>query len=327
MADSEQSREKQPRCTICNRPAIVRVHPDTHLCSIHFAASIEERVARTIDEEGMICDQERVAIALSGGKDSSALLSLLHEYAENRGGIDLLAITIDEGVSGYREETIKAAERLTGALGVEHRIVTFRDVYGHDLDELIRRREEMACTVCGVLRKQLLQMEAKRCDSTVLATGHCLDDEAQSILMNYLKGDTGRIARDASKPGHHVFVRRIKPLSRIQEREVAIYGMVKGIYAELPECPYAGYALRGEARKMLNFLELRYPGTMEKIVIGYGGVRERVRVLNHTDPVDICESCGGPASGSRCRTCTLVQRLVPCRLPDDLIPSIRSAPE
>jgi uncharacterized protein (TIGR00269 family) len=313
---------------ICSRPAIVRIHrSDTHFCGIHFAAAIEERVTRTIDEEDMIHEKERVAIALSGGKDSSALLSLLNEYVLYRGGIDLLAITIDEGVSGYREETIKAAERLTSALGVEHRIVSFREIYGHDLDELLRGREGMACTVCGVLRKQLLQMEAKRCDATVLATGHCQDDEAQSVLMNYLKGDTGRIARDSSKARHPVFVRRIKPLSRIQEREVAIYGMVKGIYNELPECPYTGYALRGEARKMLNFLELRYPGTMEKLVTGYGRVRERVRGRNHPETVDVCAYCGGPASGPRCRACALIQRLVPGRPMDDLIPSIRSAPE
>ena len=67
--------EKQPKCTICGRPAIVRIHrSDSHFCGIHFAASIEERVTRTIDEEGMICENERVAVALSGGKDSSALL-------------------------------------------------------------------------------------------------------------------------------------------------------------------------------------------------------------------------------------------------------------
>ena len=231
------------------------------------------------------------------------------------------------GFPDTAKRPFKAAKRLTGTLGVEHRIVSFREVYGHDLDDLLRGREEMACTVCGVLRKQLLQTEAKRCGATVLATGHCLDDEAQSILMNYLKGDTGRIARDASKPGHPVFVRRIKPLSRIQEREVAIYGMVKGIYTDLPECPYAGYALRGEARKMLNFLESRYPGTMEKLVTGYRGVRERVRGRDHPETVDVCERCGGPASGPCCRACALVQRLAPCRPPDDLIPSIRSAPE
>ena len=294
---------------------------------MHFAGAIDERVTRTIDEEGMIREKERVAIALSGGKDSSALLTLLHEYGIKRGGIDLLAITIDEGVSGYREETITAAKRLTGALGIEHRIVSFREVYGYDLDDLLRGREEMACTVCGVLRKQLLQMEAKRCNATVLATGHCQDDEAQSVLMNYLRGDTGRIARDASKAGHPVFVRRIKPLSRIQEREVAIYGMVKGIYTELPECPYAGYALRGEARKMLNFLESRYPGTMEKLITGYGRVREHVRGRNHPETVVVCACCGGPASGPRCRACALIQRLVPCRPTDGLIPTIRSTPE
>ena len=260
----------------------------------------------------MIYENERVAVALSGGKDSSVLLYLLHEYTRNREGIDLIAITIDEGVSGYREDTIRAAKRLTGLLGIEHRIVSFREVYGHDLDDFLRDREEMACTVCGVLRKQLLQMEAKRCDATVLATGHCLDDEAQSILMNYLKGDTGRIARDASKPGHQIFVRRIKPLSKVRERDVALYGMVKDIYTELPECPYAGYALRGEARKMLNLLESRYPNTMEKLVTGYGYVRDRVRSRDYPEPVDICERCGGPASGSLCRACILVQRLAPC---------------
>src|SRR5690606_5402109 len=117
-------------------------------------------------------------------------------------------------------ETLKAAESLTAELGVEHTVVTFTDLFGDDLDRLLTGREAQGCTVCGVLRRRALVEAVRRTGATKLATGHNLDDEAQSVLMNVLRGDLPHLVHDTStgQPGH--FVPRIKPLSVLSEKEI-----------------------------------------------------------------------------------------------------------
>ena len=219
---------------------------DRLLCADHFTGVFEGRVSETINRERMISEGDLVAVALSGGKDSSALLFLLHRICKYKNA-DVVAITIDEGIPGYRDETIAAAKELAGTLGTTHRVFSFSDAYGQTLGDLLKGREERSCSVCGVLRRQLLQTTARDLGASVLATGHCLDDEVQAMMMNYLRGDLARIARDASIKSESGLVRRVKPLKAVMEKEIALYGMIRGLWRELPECRYAGNALRSDA--------------------------------------------------------------------------------
>lgn len=193
------------RCSLCGEPAVVRLtEPERRLCAGHFIEDAETRVLVAMKHDRMISPGDRVAVGLSGGgKDSTALLLLLHPILPTLGA-SLVAITIDEGIAGYREETLRAARDLTGELGVEHAIVTFADLFGKDLDAMLVGREAQGCTVCGVLRRRALGEAVKRTGATKLATGHNLDDEAQSVLMNVLRGDLPpRLLQDTStgQPG------------------------------------------------------------------------------------------------------------------------------
>lgn len=296
------------RCSLCREPAVVRlIEPERRLCADHFIEDVEARVLAAVKRERMISPGDRIVVGLSGGKDSTALLLLLHRLLPAF-GVNLVAVTVDEGIAGYREETITAARDLTIELGVEHRIVTFADLFGDDLDRLLVGREAQGCTVCGVLRRRALAEAVKQVGATKLATGHNLDDEAQSVLMNILRGDLPRLLQDTStgQPGH--FVPRIKPLAVLSEKEIVTYLLLHGYFRDLPECPYASTALRSEVRSMLAGLEHRHPVTMVRLMRFRDGVRGSVSPADSKGSLRTCRICGELASGEVCQVCKLLER-------------------
>ena len=140
-----------------------------------------------------------------------------------------------------------------------------------------------------------------------LATGHNLDDEAQSVLMNWLRGDRERVLRRPGEGGGQGLVPRVKPLREISEKEVALYGILKGLFVELPECPYRNTALRGEVRVMLAAFEGGHPGTLRKVVEGQAGLSGELRSLPRAEPpLRSCELCGDPTYGRLCPACRLL---------------------
>ena len=292
-------------CDCCGEPAVARVRePDRYFCAAHFTGFFEDRVATKIRNENMIKSGERIALALSGGKDSTALILVLSRLLPTSENVHLVAITIDEGIAGYRDETVRAANELTAALGIEHHTVSFRDLFGSNLDGLLVGREREACTVCGILRKKALAVAAERYGATKIATGHNLDDEAQSALMNTLRGDLPRLVRDAAQE-IPCFIPRIKPLSLTPEKEIAIYLMVNNVWKVLPECPYTRFALRAEVRAMLTKLEYRHPGTMLHLIETKKKIERYCAGAQVSEPIRRCQECGDPCSADLCQVCRL----------------------
>jgi len=275
----------------------------------HFTADVELRVADTIKTRQMIVPQDRVAVALSGGKDSTALLLLLHRLLPVGEDVRLIAITIDEGIAGYREETIQSAEQLTGRLGIEHHCISFTGLFGDSLDAFLTGRETQACSICGIMRKKALAVGARRAGATKLATGHNLDDEAQSVLMNVFRSDLPRLVRNSSVDSSGKFIPRIKPLSRISEKEIATYLMLNDAWSELPECPYTRYAMRREVRSLLSGFEYKHPGTMLHLMESKEKIERYGKGSVISEPLRSCRECGDPCSGDLCQVCLLRQSL------------------
>lgn len=297
-------------CSVCGKPAVIyQRHSGRHLCGVHFCADVEEHVAGTIKTHRMITGYDRVAVALSGGKDSTALLLMLSRLLPSFGEVSLVALTVDEGISGYREETIRSAEWLTRKLGIEHHILSFEALFGDSLDTLLKDREPRACTICGILRKKALVMGTQQAGATKLATGHNLDDEAQSVLMNTLRGDLSRLVRDSGVNSSGIFIPRIKPLREISEREIAMYLMLNEAWTDLPECPYSHHALRREVRSLLSGFEYRYPGTMLNLMKSKEKIRQSCSGTTDADLLIRCRICGDPSSGEICQFCSLMQSL------------------
>lgn len=294
-------------CTRCDsKPSTFRrEYSGERLCPDCFKETIVGRVKRTINKYKMFEWDSRIAIGISGGKDSLVLLHLLHEIERDRPNAELIAVCIDEGVSGYRDEALRLAEKNCKALDIDMHTLSFRDLFDETMDEIAAKQRELgACSYCGVLRRRALNDAAKQVDADRLATGHNLDDMAQSVLLNVLRGDVQRI-HSFSPGGQQLgeYIRRVKPLCEVPERETTYYAYVDNMEFQSLPCPYADEAMRSDARRFLNQMEYKRPGT--KFIVYQTGLKIKgepeKKVLNK------CKICGAPTTGSICRTCELIK--------------------
>lgn len=280
-----------------------------HLCDLHFRESVEKRARRELRKQGPFPKDARVAVALSGGKDSVVTLRLLHEALGSNPRISISAVTIDEGIASYRPLSIEIAAKHCKELGIEHHVLSYEETAGVTMDNVVANplRTLAPCAYCGVLRRRNLNEAAKRAGATHLATGHNLDDYAQSILMNHLRGDTDRLAKmgphrtERVQPG---LIPRVLPLRLIPEKEVALYAILRGWEFHDGECPYSVEATRGRFRDLLLDLEEKEPGTRHALVAGY----DRLAPLLHSEAkLSACGTCGEPTSSVKCRACALIE--------------------
>ena len=175
----------------------------------------------------------------------------------------------------------------------------------YTLDELAREGELKPCTYCGVLRRKLLNQKAMELGLNRLATGHNLDDEAQAIMMNYISGDIERLRRLTGGVDREDLVNRIKPLSRMPEKEVMLYAALNKLEVSTDECPYANENHRTMVRDFLNSLEKEKPGVKFSIVKGWERIIESTPL--NGDMVQKCSFCGQAAAREVCRACELTQ--------------------
>jgi len=260
-------------------------------------------------KEKMVMRGDRIAIALSGGKDSVVLTHILAEIFSNREDIELLAITVDEGIKGYREHTVEIAKSTCRTLGMEHIIVSLPEELGKSLDEIVKEVEKKPCTYCGVFRKYYLNKTAREIGATKLALGHNLDDEVQTILMNFIHADIPRLARLIPQRVQRNMVLRIKPLRKVYEREVVTYAILRGFEIDLRECPYSHEPVRAVIRDFLNDFEQRYPGRKLSIMKSFEKLRDCLKNMYPQISLNLCRMCGEPTSGEICQACKLVEEI------------------
>jgi uncharacterized protein (TIGR00269 family) len=299
-------------CSKCPEAAVTLIrYSGQHLCPNHFREFVERRVKRELHRQVELRGGERIAVGLSGGKDSSTTTFLLHEILSQRRDIELLAITVDEGIASYRPEGIRFARALCDGLGIEHRVIAYQDTVGWTMDEVVvAEPTAIPCSYCGVFRRNALNRAAREAGADFVATGLNLDDTAQSILMNVARGDVEKLARlgphERPQPG---LVPRLQPLRNVPEKEVYLYAMLRGIRFHDGTCPHSERAQRGRFREIVTRLEEDSPGTRHAIVSGY----DRLRPLfaAHFPPPELndCVACGEPTANLMCKACELRMKL------------------
>jgi uncharacterized protein (TIGR00269 family) len=263
---------------------------------------------KDIRKYNLVDKGDKVMVALSGGKDSVMTLDILKNLQE-RQIIDLVAVTIDEGIAGYRDDGLKIAEKFTEELDVEHRVVTLKEYYGITMDDMMANPSRGACTYCGVFRREILNKVAKEESATKIATGHNLDDETQSILMNYLEGNINNLTRIGPKSisSHPHFTVKIKPLREIPEKEVALYVLAKELPAHLAGCPYAENSFRAEVGQFIKQLSKEHPTIMYSTLRGFDRIKPVLKKeFTQSKDLNSCVICGAPASGDKCKACVLL---------------------
>ncbi len=296
------------KCSFCKKDAVFEArYAGNFFCRAHFISMYWKRIKRHIGKNELVVSGDKVAIALSGGKDSTVLLHVFHELFGKRPDIKLVAITIDEGIRGYRPRSLPVARKNCKKLGVPHYVVSFQKEFSTTLDKIVSRKTDKSpCTFCGVLRRYLLNQTAKKLGCTKLATGHNLDDEAQVILMNLFRGDEQKIARLGAKVGiksFKGFVQRIKPMRVVPEKETALFAMLAGIEADYHVCPYAHLAYREDVRSLLDSIEQKYPGTKFTLLSSMDKIISELKKSSSSRSPSVCKGCGELTSGELCQAC------------------------
>lgn len=306
-------------CTVCGRkePFFLRPYSGERLCRKCFVESVEEKTRATIAKYRMLKYDDRIAVAVSGGKDSVSLLHILAKSERKFPKASLVVVTVDEGIKGYRDEALEIAADNCRKLGVEHHVVSFKKLYGYTLDEIVKRLRqiddgtETSCAYCGVLRRRALNLAAREVRANKIATAHTLDDEVQTMLLNIFHGDVLRISREkpVTDEVHPKLVQKIKPFCEIPEKETALYAYVKKVRFQSSPCPYASEALRGDVRVMLNRLEEKRPGIKFTIFRSVERIRPAIEEIARRDGLGECSLCGEPSAEKVCRTCQLLGQI------------------
>jgi len=306
-------------CTVCRRREALffRPYSGEKLCRKCFVESIEEKVRATIAKYRMLEFDDRIAVAVSGGKDSVSLLHVLAKVERDYPKASLLAVTVDEGIKGYRDEALKIAAENCKKLGVKHHVVSFKELYGCTLDEIVKSLKRKSqggltpCAYCGVLRRKALNLAARKFKADKLATAHTLDDETQTILLNIFHGDVLRIAREkpVTDEAHPKLVQKVKPFCEIPEKETALYAYVRKIKFQSIPCPYASEALRNDVRIMLNRVEEKHAGTKFTIFRSVEKIRQALERIAKKEGLRECIECGEPTTERICKTCQMLEEI------------------
>ena len=309
------------KCRKCSTPAIIyQPYSGLHLCKKHFFEDVERKAKLTMRQRYPVKKNDIIAVAFSGGKDSSVALLLMHKIFGKRPDIRIIAITIDEGISGYRNLSIERAIEMTKRLGIEHIVLSFKKEYGKTMDEIVSekkmvenrnsgdKKEVGPCSYCGVLRKKILNKAARDIGATKLVIGHNLDDEAQTIMLNHFRGDVERMVRFSAANELDGFILRVKPLRKIPEKEVALYSYLHDLPMELTPCPHSFGALRKEVRRLLNDFEVNHPGTKYSLVRGYDTMAPLISQALDVSVMNSCQICGEPCNDTVCQACKMLEK-------------------
>lgn len=263
----------------------------------------------------MLNRNDHIGLGYSGGKDSTALLNILSKLRKNHPQCNLSVLTIDEGIKGYRDECLELTRKIAKKYRIPHIILSFKDIYGRTLDQIIdesrfKKQTKSACSICGILRRRALNYAARQANVTKIATGHNLDDEAQSILLNLLRGDSNKFIRFSRFPVQkfQTLIPRIRPFVHVTEPEIVKYVFAENLDYHSYPCPYAASAMRNNIRIFLSEMEEKRPSTLRNIVNLHDSISQFFPQMNEAVPPFLCQKCGEVSTHEVCPICQLLDK-------------------
>ena len=317
------------KCRVCRGPAVIDVRRhNANFCAEHFLRLCRDQVARAIGDHEMLDPGDRVLVAVSGGKDSLAVWDILVELGYRADGLYL-----GLGIDGYSPESEAFARAFADERGLSLEVVDLPTDYGYDIRNGARTAKRVPCSACGLSKRHLFDEAARRGGYDAVATGHNLDDEAAVLLGNVLRWQGEYLARQRPVlPAGDGFPRKVKPLVRLGEREMAAYCVLRGIDYMVEECPMAAGNKHIGYKEALNSIEERSPGTKQAFYFGFlDRAVDRFAPDDDERPaIGRCARCGAPAGGEVCAFCHLLERIgghLPSDLPDVPVHLGRGVPE
>lgn len=295
------------RCKRCRATPVVIALPRHHtaLCAGCFDQYVIGQVERGIHDYKMFRKDEPVMIAVSGGKDSLALWDLLQ-----RMGYQTAGLHVQQGIGGYSETSEAKTRVFADAQQLPLTIYDLTKEYGGGVPAIAEAGRRSACSSCGTLKRYAFNKIGRELGFQVVATGHNLDDEAARLLGNLLHWQTDYLAKQspALPAWESKMVRKVKPLYRLAEREIAAYAVLRKIDYMIDECPMSHDAKSLDYKAALNQLEHRSPGTKQFFYLEFLKRQPLVSMasLEPTMPLNECVQCGEPTTSELCGHCRLV---------------------
>ena len=303
-------------CTKCKIKAVIGLpRHNAAFCKVCFNGFVHEQVARAVKSERMFGPQDRILVAVSGGKDSLTLWSILLAL-----GYRADALYVDLGIRGYSETSHEKVQRFAEKLGQSHEtkliVHTVQEQAGAGIRELAMLIRRPTCSTCGTIKRYQFNRAAVEQNYDVMATGHNLDDEAARLLGNVLHWQTEYLDKQGPSLPASVegFAKKVKPLYRLSEREIAAYAVLNRIDYIVEECPMAKGSKMLLYKEVLNRLETESPGTKQRFYCGFlerDAAREpRTGTMQDHDRAALqpCTTCGQPTSAEVCSYCKMMAR-------------------
>ena len=298
------------KCKVCREPAVIDIRRhNANFCGDHFLKLVRDQTQKAIDEFHMMKPGERVLVAVSGGKDSLALWDILVDL-----GYEADGLYIGLGIGGYSDRSGAQVRTFAQERGLKLEEVDLRDQYGYDVPTAAAVTKRVPCSACGLSKRHLFDKAALAGGYDAVATGHNLDDEAAVLFGNTLRWQTEYLARQLpvlpARPG---FPRKIKPLVRLGEREMAAYCVLRGIDYIVEECPMAVGNKHIGYKEALNTIEVTSPGSKQAFYFGFlarAVSRFADAAPAHSEAGDTasCTRCGVPTTSGICAFCRLLER-------------------
>ena len=296
------------KCVTCKGPAVIDIRrQNANYCTEHFFEQCRRQVSKAIHDWEMINPEDRVLVAVSGGKDSLAIWDLLVELGFSADGL-----YVGLGIGEYSDVSHSHASRFAEERGLLLRTIDLPETFGYDIPTGSRAARRAPCSACGLSKRHLFDTAALDGGYDVLVTGHNLDDEAAVLFGNTLHWHTEYLGRQLPVlPARDGFPKKVKPLIRLTERETAAYCLLRGIDYLVDECPMAAGNRHLSYKEALNDIEVRSPGAKHSF---YFGFLERASSLFTPEAEDDrsqlqgCTVCGSPTTAEICAFCRLVER-------------------
>lgn len=301
-------------CALCQNARAIVKRPKTgqQICKDCFFYVFETEVHNTITEAKLFKHGDRVAIGASGGKDSTVLAYVMKTLNDRYSyGLELFLLSIDEGITGYRDDSLETVKRNQQQYDMPLKILSYDELYGWTMDRIVSTiGKKNNCTFCGVFRRQALDRGASALNVDHIVTGHNADDIAETVLMNIMRGDIARLGRCTSicTQGEDT-IRRSKPFKHAYEKEIVMYAYFKKLDYFSTECIYSPDAYRGHARTFLKDLEAARPSAIIDIIHSGEAFEVKDEVKATQKAQQTCKRCGYMSSNDLCKACTLLEGL------------------
>ncbi len=290
------------KCRRCGEPAKVEVaRVNAAFCAGCFLRFVRGQVTKAIEDHRMFSRDDRLLVCVSGGKDSLALWDILLDMGYDTTGYHIVLGTGEE----YASESRVMCEAFAAEREARLIVTDLAAEEGFSIAQIAREGRRAPCSICGLTKRYLSNLAAVEGDYDVLVTGHNLDDEAATLLGNALHWETEYLARQMPvlPQTHAKLKRKVKPLYRLGERDMAAYSILRGIDYVVEECPLVAGNTALRYKDVLNELERTSPGTKQQFFFGF--LDKAAHAFTEENRVELrsCTECGMATPGDVCAYC------------------------